>query len=90
VAILFKPEKYSPAMRAAIESMPALSVEIVNRWMREWPVRTSALIASGEYLAALAQETVWAQEACGMGPPANGMVVNPLSMMHPPPAPKRA
>lgn len=92
MVILHKPGAYPPAMRVAIESMPALSLEIANRWMRSWPMRTCQLIDSGEYLAALAQETVWEQEAYSPEPPASrdDALPNPLSFLRPPPLPTQS
>jgi hypothetical protein len=87
MVILHKPDAYPPATRVAIGSMLALSMEIANRWMRSWPMRTRRLIESGEYLAALAQEMVWQQEAYSPEPPASGdeALPNPLWFLRLPP-----
>lgn len=54
---LYKPSQYPNGLAAQISRMPALAIEIANRWALGWPKRVKALVASGEYLEALkAQE----------------------------------
>jgi hypothetical protein len=87
VTILLRPERYPPAARIALESMSPLATQIANHWMRTRPMRARALIDSGEYLAALMQETVRVQEA--WDPTLSTEGAFSLSTLPPPPEPTR-
>lgn len=85
-------EDYPPAVLIVMESMPALAVEIANRWMKGWPERTRQLLDAGDFLVSLALEIAWVQEACGPTPPADGeesSTVVCLAGRRPPPCPKK-
>ena len=54
---LYSPNSYPAPIRAKLNKMPPLAVEIANRWMLGWPKRVKALINANQYLPALkAQE----------------------------------
>ena len=85
---LFRQEVYPPAVRVAIETMPPLAIAIANHWMRKWPEKVQALIDSGEYSAALSQETIFVLEMNGYDATKAGIAMGTGSLLGPPPQPK--
>ena len=60
---LYSPRAYPAEIRKAIEAMPPLATEIVNRWMLGWPKATKALIEAGMLVEALAAQEAQEREA---------------------------
>lgn len=67
---LESPHSYPPEVLAELRTMPALAVDIANRWMLGWPRAVAALIESGEYLDALRRQE--ADERDVLSDPGNG------------------
>lgn len=50
---IHKPSQYPAPVLAELQQMPALAIEIANRWALGWPQTVKALVDAGEYLDAL-------------------------------------
>jgi hypothetical protein len=50
---IHNPQQYPPETLAELKRMPALAIEIANRWALGWPQTVKALVESGEYIDAL-------------------------------------
>lgn len=53
---LYSPKTYPASVRSELEKMPALAIEIANRWMLGWPKTVKGLLKTGEYLPALKEQ----------------------------------
>ena len=53
---IYKPRQYPPAVLTELQAMPALAIEIANRWALGWPQTVKALVEAGEYLDALKRQ----------------------------------
>ena len=53
---LYRGDAYPIEVRAKLQHMPHLAIEIANRWMLGWPNEVAQLIKSGDYLKALVNQ----------------------------------
>lgn len=60
---LYNIKQYPKEIRTELKLATPLAIEIANRWLLGWPEAVTALIVSGQYLAALENQQQQEREA---------------------------